>query len=319
MDIVKQIAAINFDEKKVTPESALEEYLSTLAKSSRRSRLFAMKTVAKFFASRGVDVSAEQLSTNFEIWVHLDSAFILTLYEWMMEKGYSINSAQIVKSFVFAQFKLLQQCEMITRDKLGSIYILTKTGRLSDGKKPKWYGRNGILSDEQAYRLKNNHDTNTVCGRRDKVLMHILLDHGLRRSEVVGLEIGNIDMVKGIMSFYRSKTDTWTTVKLTDDTLAALKEHLKKDGIQRGTLIQSVNRGDNIEGPIKSGVAINNIVKRVVREVLKDEIEISAHDCRHYWATKRAEDGATALQLMKEGGWTSLNSVMVYIHDKVSK
>lgn len=196
---------------------------------------------------------------------------------------------------------------------------MTKTGRPSDGKKPKWYGRNGVLSDEQANRLKNNHDTGTVCGRRDKLLMHILLDHGLRRSEVVGLEIGNIDMVKGIMSFYRSKTDTWTTVKLTDDTLAALKEHLKKDGIQQGTLIQSVNRGDNIEGPIKSGVAINNIVKRVVRDVLKDEIEISAHDCRHYWATKRAEEGATALQLMREGGWSSLNSVMVYIHDKVSK
>ena len=57
----------------------------------------------------------------------------------------------------------------------------------------------------------------------------------------------------------------------------------------------------------------------MVREVLKDEIEISAHDCCHYWATKRAEEGATTLQLMREGGWTSLNSVMVSIHDKVSK
>ena len=214
MDIAKQIAAIKFDEKKVTPESALKEYLSSLAKSSRRSRLFAMKTVAKFFTSRGVDVSAEELSTNFEIWIHLDSAFILALYEWMMGNGYSINSAQIVKSFVFAQFKLLQQCEMITRDKLGSIYILTKTGRLSDGKKPKWYGRNGVLSDEQASRLKINHDTDTVCGRRDKLLMHILLDHGLRRSEVVGLETDNIDIVKGVMKFYRSKEEGDTIILL---------------------------------------------------------------------------------------------------------
>ena len=319
MDIAKQIAAIKFDEKQVTPETALKEYISSLAKSSRRSRLFALKTVAKFFASRGVEVSAEELSYNFEIWVHLDSAFVLALYEWMMANGYSVNSAQVVKSFVFAQLKLLHQCGMITHDKLGSIYILTKTGRLSDGKKPKWYGRKGVLSDEQAHRLKNNHDTETVCGRRDKLLMHILLDHGLRRSEVVGLEIDNIDIMKGVMKFYRSKTDTWTTVKLTDATMAALKEHVGKDGVQRGALIQSVNRGDNIEGAIKSGVAINNIVKRLVQDILKNEIEISAHDCRHYWATKRAEEGATALQLMREGGWSSLNSVMIYIHDKATQ
>lgn len=319
MDIAKQIAAIKFDEKQVTPEVALKEYIASLAKSSRRSRLFALKTVAKFFASRGVEVSAEELSYNFEIWVHLDSAFVLALYEWMMENGYSINSAQVVKSFVFAQLKLLHQCGMITHDKLGSIYILTKTGRLSDGKKPKWYGRKGVLSDEQVHRLKNNHDTETVCGRRDKLLMHILLDHGLRRSEIVGLEIDNIDMVKGVMKFYRPKTDTWTTTRLTDATMVALKEHVEKDSIQRGSLIQSVNRGDNIEGPIKSGVAINNIVKRVVRDILKNAIEISAHDCRHYWATKRAEDGATALQLMREGGWSSLNSVMLYIHDKATQ
>ena len=96
MDIAKQIAAIKFDEKQVTPETALKEYISSLAKSSRRSRLFALKTVAKFFASRGVEVSAEELSYNFEIWVHLDSAFVLALYEWMMANRYSINSAQVV-------------------------------------------------------------------------------------------------------------------------------------------------------------------------------------------------------------------------------
>ena len=66
----------------------------SLAKSRSRSRLFAMKTVAKYFASRGVEVSAEELSHNFEIWVHLDSAFVLALYEWVMENEYSINSAQ---------------------------------------------------------------------------------------------------------------------------------------------------------------------------------------------------------------------------------
>ena len=61
--------------------------------------------------------------------------------------------------------------------------------------------------------------------------MHILLDHGLRRSEVVGLDLDNFDMTRGVMTFYRSKTDTWTTVKLTAATLAALKEHMEKDGI----------------------------------------------------------------------------------------
>ena len=318
-NIADLIASIKFDQKEMTPELALNEYLSGLSKSSRRSRLVAFKTVSKYFVSRGVEVSAEELSRNFDIWTHLDSAFILAIYDWMMEKGYSINTARVVRSFIFAQLQMLQKCGMITHEKLGSIYILTKTGRLSNGKKPKWYGRNGVLTDEDVYRLKNGHDTDTVCGRRDKLLMHILLEHGLRRGEVVKLELNNIDVDQGVMTFYRPKTDSWTTVRLTPATLEALKDHKDKDGIQRGTLVQAVNKGDHIEGSITSGVAINNIVKRLARDLLKGKIDISAHDCRHYWATKRAEEGATALQLMREGGWSSLNSVMIYIHDKATR
>jgi integrase len=76
-----------------------------------------------------------------------------------------------------------------------------------------------------------------------------------------------------------------------------------------------VNKGDNLDGEGITGTAVGLIVHGVAREILGEDVNLSPHDCRHYWATKRAEEGATALQLMKEGGWSSLATVMIYIHE----
>ena len=49
-------------------------------------------------------------------------------------------------------------------------------------------------------------------------LMCLLLDHGLRASEVAGLTVTNFDTEKGELRFYRPKTAVSTTHKLTADT-----------------------------------------------------------------------------------------------------
>jgi len=59
------------------------------------------------------------------------------------------------------------------------------------------------ISEKQARKLKNHPDT--PQGRRDALLMCLLLDHGLRVGEVVRLTVGSFDLKAGVMRFYRPK------------------------------------------------------------------------------------------------------------------
>jgi integrase len=43
--------------------------------------------------------------------------------------------------------------------------------------------------------------------------------------------------------------------------------------------------------------------------------ELSAHDCRHYWATSAARHGTDPFALQEAGGWSSLAMPRKYIED----
>ena len=80
------------------------------------------------------------------------------------------------------------------------------------------------LTPEQAARLKAQPDT--PQGRRDALLLCLLLDHGLRVGEVAGLEVRDFDLAAGELRFYRPKVDKIQTHRLTADTLAAARAYL---------------------------------------------------------------------------------------------
>jgi len=42
---------------------------------------------------------------------------------------------------------------------------------------------------------------------------------------------------------------------------------------------------------------------------------LSAHDCRHYWATSAARNGTDPFALQEAGGWSSLAMPRRYVED----
>src|SRR5438034_10985201 len=75
------------------------------------------------------------------------------------------------------------------------------------------------LTQEQARALKEQ--SNTPQGRRDALLMCLLLDHGLRCGEVAALTPESLNVSSGLLTFYRQKVDKVQTHRLTRDTLLA--------------------------------------------------------------------------------------------------
>lgn len=98
------------------------------------------------------------------------------------------------------------------------------------------------LTPAQARSLKREHE-DTPQGRRDALLMFLLLDHGLRVSEAADLQVTDLDISRGLLRFYRRKVAMSQTHRLSIDTLHAAKNYLDARAAPAvGQLLRTVQR-----------------------------------------------------------------------------
>lgn len=160
---------------------------------------------------------------------------------------------------------------------------------------------------------------------RDALLMSLLLDHGLRASEMALLTVSDIDLHRGSIRFYRPKVKgtvhEWTTHKLTDAAFTVCQEYLNNyyppTLLPDGPLILATTRlKRNGEGGQLLAKGMNRV--RLSERVawLGQQIglpKLSAHDCRHFCATQMAQLGYGVDELMAWFGWTSSQTAVRYI------
>jgi integrase len=167
------------------------------------------------------------------------------------------------------------------------------------------------IAPAQAAALKRQpHETPE--GRRDGLVMCLLLDHGLRVSEVADLNVTDLDTARGLLTFYRRKVNMVQTHTLTPATLRAAKRYLAEDAPAVGHLVRTVERraATTLGGPI-AAQGIRELVARLGRA---SGVEgLSPHDCRHFWATQAARAGVDPLRLQEAGGWSSLTMPRRYV------
>src|SRR5512145_486102 len=80
------------------------------------------------------------------------------------------------------------------------------------------------ITPEQARQLKTAHD-DSPQGKRDALLMCLLLDHGLRVGEVAGLQFSALYVEAGMLRFFRPKVGKTQVHQLSRDTLAAARAY----------------------------------------------------------------------------------------------
>jgi integrase len=167
------------------------------------------------------------------------------------------------------------------------------------------------ISPAQARALKQQ-PTDTPVGRRDGLIMCLLLEHGLRVSELADLNVTDLDTARGQLTFYRRKVNLSQTHTLSPATLRAAKRYLAEDAPAAGRLLRAVERraATTLGGPI----AAQGIRELVTRLGLAAGVAgLSPHDCRHFWATAAAEAGVDPLRLQEAGGWASLGMPRHYV------
>lgn len=266
--------------------------------------------------------SADDLQTDPAAWHGVTWGLVAGFVQWMLQAGYAITSANRKLSTVKVYAKLAAQAGVIDRAEAAMIRTVaghgTTEGKRVDEKRTA-AGRatrtghkkaqHVTISKDQAQALKTQPDT--PQGRRDALLMCLLLDHGLRVGELAGLTDEAIQP-GGLLVFYRPKVDKTQTHRLTADALRAVTAYFLQDAPKGAKMLRpSCKTGELMTG---AGMSERAITERVrVLGAAVGLVALSAHDCRHYWATRAATMGTDAFALRDAGGWSSLAMPSRYV------
>lgn len=142
---------------------------------------------------------------------------------------------------------------------------------------------------------------------RDRALLLIGFAGALRRSELIGLDLGDIEHVRQgiILSLRRSKTDQdgqgrkigipfglsrWCPV-------AALDAWLTASGIVEGAIFRPIDRHGRIHAARLSGEAVSLVIRERVAAVGLEPTPYSGHSLRAGLATSAAQAGVPAWRI----------------------
>lgn len=296
---------------------AFQRFTKGKADNTRARYVDDLKRFQVFLSDVGLPVA--DLATDPRAWSGVTWGLVEAFKEWMERQGDAIASINVRLSTVKIFARLAAQAGVLAADELRMIETVRGYKR-SEGvniDKARKTTRRGTkkavwteLKPRQVDQLKAQPDT--PQGRRDAVLIGLMLSLGFRASEVAALRVSDVDIERGLIRVYRSKVDKAQTHQLSNGLYAALRAYLAQDaGSADELLLKSSAKGGKLT---RSGITRFGIQKRV--QQLGAEIgvdNLSPHDLRHMWATNAARKGTPIDRLMDAGGWSSPAMPLAYI------
>ncbi len=249
-------------------------------------------------------------------WSAMTKGLVEGFVIWQRTEGYAIGSINMRLSTVKLYCKLAQGAGAL--DEKHAAMIRTVMG---------YRGQEGTRIDAQRAKTrvgaKKSHPTDltvaqaralieqpdTPQGRRDRVLMCLLLYHGLRCEEVQLLQVSWFDLEGGYFHFEQPKVGGTLRHELSRTTRSAVTRYIAHDHSHGPLLYGSKNDGTLCGSMSKS--AINQRVRFLGKKIGVEQL--SPHDCRHFWAWSAAEAGTDLESLKQAGGWASLDMPSRYI------
>lgn len=155
-----------------------------------------------------------------------------------------------------------------------------------------------LVTDEEFQMMLETCDGSPL-GFRDAAILSIMFFAGLRRSEVVDLDLDQYDRTGRVLVSVKGKGDKVREVPIPVNARLAvrLNSWLAVRGSEPGPLFQAVRRGGHVQPGRMSSQAIYNVVKGRADQAGLDADSIVAHDFRRTFTTNAldASEGNTVL------------------------
>ncbi len=296
------------------------EYRGRLDLDTLRRQEADLALFAQFLAEAEAVPAAEapglgaRLPTQPTVWANLSHGLVSAFLRWQLDQGYAIGSINVRLSTVRRYCGLAYSAGVISAETLALIRTVRgysgRQARAIDSQRRRQATPTRVGAKKAQARVLTQHQVRTLKvqpatpqGRRDALLICLLVDLGLRVGELASLEVGNLDGERGTLTFYREKVHLTQTHQLGPETLAVARAYLTNDAPTSGQLL----RGSRKNGELWQGMSIRAIRERVA--LLGERIgipDLAPHDLRHTWATRAARGKSDPFALRDAGGWSSL-------------
>lgn len=172
---------------------------------------------------------------------------------------------------------------------------------------------------EQIEKLLSAPSDSDVLGRRDRAMLETLYSTGLRVSELVGLNLKDLDLV-GEALHVRGKGKKERVVPLGSHAIGAVKRYMDLLSSDPD-FAEAWQGGNNTSLPLflnkHGGRLSSRSVRRKLDKYLKHaglDPTISPHTLRHSFATHLLDNGADLRTVQEMLGHQSLSTTQVYTH-----
>lgn len=170
-----------------------------------------------------------------------------------------------------------------------------------------------FLDVKEILHLLESPDDGSFTGTRNRAILEVLYSTGIRVSELVGLNLGDIDIIGGLVKV-KGKGNKERIVPIGNNALNSIKKYeYKKIDIGIEPFTKRVPLFINKRG--------GRLTDRQVRRIVESEIKkcsikrkVSPHTLRHTFATHMLNSGADLRVVQELLGHASLSTTQIYLH-----
>ncbi|HEU5379840.1 MAG TPA: tyrosine-type recombinase/integrase [Ktedonobacteraceae bacterium] len=322
----------------VAAATLLADYQSRKSPNTLRRQRADLALFTRYLTEAGVPLQQE-LMDNLEAWHGITAGLVDGFVRWQLQQSYALGSVNVRLATIKSYCMLAARAGVLESGRLALIQAVrgyrqaeahqVDAKRIQAGLATRRRGAKKAeatrLSLTQAERLKV-HAPHGVKQARDRLLLCLALNQGLRVGEIASLNVGSFNLEAGQFTFYREKVHLTQTHWLEDETCEAVRMYLQERKLQlhaeqtavamEGAVDETnVDQAPLFIGPCsKQRISVRTLRARVRALGQKVGIErLSPHDGRHAWATQAARAGTDLKSLQDGGGWNSPAMPLRYI------
>ncbi|MFA4843131.1 MAG: tyrosine recombinase XerC [Candidatus Omnitrophota bacterium] len=166
-----------------------------------------------------------------------------------------------------------------------------------------------FMTEEEVKRLIESafaKTPNDLLGLRDRAILEVFYSSGLRISELVGLNLDDVDFISGVLKI-RGKGKKERIVPVGEAALTAIKKYLDRRNKQTDAIFLNKN---------SRRITTRGVMDIVVKYLRLAGIKpgVSAHTFRHSFATHLLNRGADLRTVQELLGHANLSTTQIYTH-----
>jgi integrase/recombinase XerC len=261
--------------------------------------------------SHSPDAGGTQTQTE----VHVDELLTRADVQTMRKFMAFLNERQYTKSTTARKLATLRSFYkfLVKRNVIDSNPVSTLKTPKQDKKLPKF------LEYEQVQKLLNTPPSDSWLGARDRAILEVLYSTGMRVSELVGLNLEDVDFL-GEVIHIRGKGKKERICPIGSSALQSIQHYIE---YRNKRMLNDSGFDSKVLFANKHGkrLSTRSVRRKMDKYLLEAGLDpsISPHTLRHSFATHMLNNGADLRSVQELLGHQSLSTTQIYTHVTTSR